>query len=164
MRLFGSERIAGIMERPGVQEGEVIEHPWVTGAIGRAQKRVEAHNFDIRKHLLEYDNVMNQQRTVVYDLRVKALVSDDISETVQDSIEEAVRERVAKQIGEKTHRDEWQLKALADEVSFVLMRPVTEAELGGTDYADLEEKAVEAGGHGHRAPAAEVRGAALPDL
>src|SRR5687767_6327738 len=80
MRLFGSERISGLMERMGVQEGEVIEHPWVTQAIGRAQKRVEGHNFDIRKHLLEYDNVMNQQRTVVYDLRNKALSSEDMSE------------------------------------------------------------------------------------
>src|SRR5206468_997479 len=93
MRLFGSERISGLMQRMGVQEGEVIEHPLVTGAIGRAQKRVEAHNFDIRKHLLEYDNVMNQQRTLVYDLRNQALLSTDMSETVLDSIEEAVRTR-----------------------------------------------------------------------
>jgi preprotein translocase subunit SecA len=63
------------MQRMGVEEGEVIEHPLVTGAISRAQKRVEAYNFDIRKHLLEYDNVMNQQRTIVYDLRNKTLLS-----------------------------------------------------------------------------------------
>src|SRR5258706_4327260 len=79
MRLFGSERLSGLMRRVGVEEGEVIEHPLVTGAIGRAQKRVEAHNFDIRKHLLEYDNVMNQQRTVVYEQRNQALASSDIS-------------------------------------------------------------------------------------
>jgi preprotein translocase subunit SecA len=164
MRLFGSERISGLMQRMGVEEGEVIEHPWVTGAIGRAQKRVEAHNFDIRKHLLEYDNVMNQQRTVVYDLRNKALVSEDISETVQDSIEEAVRERVAKQIGEKTHRDEWNLKALGDELSFVLMRPVTTEEVEGTDYADLEEKAVEVGMQAYRGREAEFGPLVLRDL
>src|SRR5258706_11244149 len=99
MRLFGSERISGLMQRMGVQEGEVIEHPWVTSAIGRAQKRVEAHNFDIRKHLLEYDNVMNQQRSVVYDLRVKAQVSEDVSGMRLDSIEEAIRDRVAKATG-----------------------------------------------------------------
>ena len=73
MRLFGSERIAGIMERLGVQEGEVIEHRLVTARIERAQKRVEAHNFDIRKHLLEYDDVMNQQREVIYEQRHRAL-------------------------------------------------------------------------------------------
>src|SRR5437870_5063028 len=99
MRLFGSERIAGLMDRMGVEEGEVIEHPLVTGAISRAQKRVEAHNFDIRKHLLEYDNVMNQQRTVVYDLRNKALSSADLSQTALEAIEDAVLERVAKYAG-----------------------------------------------------------------
>jgi preprotein translocase subunit SecA len=142
----------------------VIEHPWVTGAIGRAQKRVEAHNFDIRKHLLEYDNVMNQQRTVVYDLRNKALESEDISETVQDSIEEAVRERVAKLVGEKVHRDEWDLKSLADDLSFLLMRPVMESDLDGADYADLEEKAVEAGMQAYRAREAEFTAPVLRDL
>src|SRR5215831_16244856 len=134
MRLFGSERISGLMERMGVEEGEVIEHPLVTGAISRAQKRVEAHNFDIRKHLLEYDNVMNQQRTVVYDLRNKALTSEDMSEAVLDSIEEAVRTRVARQTGNgKGHRDEWNLKALADELSFLLMRPVAAGDLEQPD-------------------------------
>ena len=73
MRLFGTDRIAGHHGAHGRQEGEVIEHPLVTRAIERAQKRVEAHNFDIRKHLLEYDDVMNKQRKVVYDLRNKAL-------------------------------------------------------------------------------------------
>ena len=85
MRLFGSERISGLMERMGVEEGEVIEHPLVTGAISRAQKRVEAHNFDIRKHLLEYDDVMNQQREVIYGLRNGRCSSTDMSETVLET-------------------------------------------------------------------------------
>jgi len=127
MRLFGSERISGLMQRMGVEEGEVIEHPLVTGAIGRAQKRVEAHNFDIRKHLLEYDNVMNQQRTVVYDLRNKMLLSEDMSEQVLDAIEGVVRARLEKLTGgEKGHRDEWDLKAVVDELSFMLRTPITE--------------------------------------
>src|SRR5256712_13032415 len=94
MRLFGSERISGLMQRMGVEEGEVIEHPLVTGAISRAQKRVEAYNFDIRKHLLEYDNVMNQQRTIVYDLRNRTLLSQDVSAMVLESVEGAILERV----------------------------------------------------------------------
>src|SRR5205823_10231192 len=114
MRLFGAERISGLMQRMGVEEGEVIEHPLVTGAISRAQKRVEAYNFDIRKHLLEYDNVMNQQRTIVYDLRNRALSSADISETVLDAIEEAVGERVGRFAGAAIHRDEWNLRGLPD--------------------------------------------------
>jgi preprotein translocase subunit SecA len=165
MRLFGSERIAGLMQKMGVEEGEVIEHPWVTSAIGRAQKRVEAHNFDIRKHLLEYDNVMNQQRTVVYDLRNKALVSDDISETVLDSIEESIRDRVAKVTGgDKVHRDEWNLKGLADELSFLLMAPVAAAALETDSYELLEEKAVEIGVQAYRGREAEFTAAVLRDL
>ena len=73
MRLFGSDRIAGWMDKGGAEEGEVISHPWVTGAISQAQKRVELQNFQSRKRLLEYDDVMNQQREVVYSLRLFAL-------------------------------------------------------------------------------------------
>ena len=165
MRLFGSERISTLMQRMGVQEGEVIEHPWVTSAIGRAQKRVEAHNFDIRKHLLEYDNVMNQQRTVVYDLRNKALDSADMSEVVLDSIEEAVRDRVARVVGgEKVHRDEWNLKGLADELSFLLMMPASTADLDAGDYEGLEEKAVELGVRAYRGREAEFTAPVLRDL
>ena len=144
MRLFGSERIAGLMERMGVEEGEVIEHPWVTGAISRAQKRVEAHNFDIRKHLLEYDNVMNQQRSVVYDLRDKSLLNPDIGESVREAIADVVRVRVDKATGGATgHRDEWNLRGLADELGLVLMTPVGVAELEeATDFADLEERSI----------------------
>ncbi|TMQ69871.1 MAG: preprotein translocase subunit SecA [Candidatus Eisenbacteria bacterium] len=165
MRLFGSERISGLMQRMGVQEGEVIEHPWVTRSIGTAQKRVEAHNFDIRKHLLEYDNVMNQQRTVVYDMRNKALTSEDMSETVLDAIEEAVRDRVAKVTGgESTHRDEWNFKTLSDELSFLLMRPVSPADLETTDYAELEEKVVAVAESAYRGREAEFGAPVLRDL
>jgi preprotein translocase subunit SecA len=91
MRLFGSERIAKIMDRLGVKEGEVITHPMITSAISRAQQRVEAYNFSIRKHLLEYDDVMNQQRTVVYARRNVALRGEDptnlVSEMIEDSVE-----------------------------------------------------------------------------
>jgi preprotein translocase subunit SecA len=137
----------------GVQEGEVIEHPMVTASIGRAQKRVEAHNFDIRKHLLEYDNVMNQQRTVIYGLRDKMLLNTDMSEEVLDAIEDAVRERVAKTTGgQATHRDEWNVKTLADELSYLLMRPVSPADLeSANEYEALEELAVEKGVEAYKA-------------
>lgn len=84
MRLFGSERIARIMDRLGVKEGEVITHPLITRAIGRAQERVEAYNFSIREHLLKYDDVMNQQRTVVYSRRNVALRGEDPTELVAE--------------------------------------------------------------------------------
>src|SRR5881394_3202926 len=94
MRLFGAERISTLMQKMGVEEGEVIEHGMVTSAIGRAQKRVEAHNFDIRKHLLEYDNVMNKQREEVYRQRSEALLSEDISARVLEDLRDAASERV----------------------------------------------------------------------
>jgi len=164
MRLFGSERISGLMTRMGVQEGEVIEHPWVTGAIGNAQKRVEAHNFDIRKHLLEYDDVMNQQRTVVYELRNKALSSEDMSEIVLESIAECARERVVKATAEAPNPHEWNLRALADELSYLLMRPITPAQLESTSAEELEEKAVAAGDEAYRAREAEFTAPLLRDL
>jgi preprotein translocase subunit SecA len=165
MRLFGSERISGLMQRMGVEEGEVIEHPLVTGAIGRAQKRVEAHNFDIRKHLLEYDNVMNQQRTVVYDLRNAALLSQDISETVLDAVESVVRARLNKVIGgENTHRDEWNIKAAVDEFSFLLRTPLTPADLEAPDYGQLEEVTVDRAVAAYRAREAEFSALVLRDL
>jgi preprotein translocase subunit SecA len=164
MRLFGSERISGLMERMGVQEGEVIEHPLVTGAIGRAQKRVEAYNFDIRKHLLEYDNVMNQQRTLVYELRNKALSSADMSEVVRDNIEEALRERVEKACPAADHRSDWNLKALADELSYVLMRPIPLEEIEDDSAEAVAEKVVAAGEKAYKAREDEFGAPLLRDL
>jgi preprotein translocase subunit SecA len=153
------------MQRMGVEEGEVIEHPLVTGAISRAQKRVEAYNFDIRKHLLEYDNVMNQQRTIVYDLRNKTLQSADVSEMVLESLEDAVAEKVDKATeGGQGHRDDWNLKGLADELSFMLMRPVPVADLESPTAEALVEKAVEIGEAAYRAREAEFTAPVLRDL
>ncbi|HEX7079219.1 MAG TPA: preprotein translocase subunit SecA [Candidatus Eisenbacteria bacterium] len=123
MRLFGSDRIAGIMERLGVQEGEVIEHGLVTRAIERAQRRVEAHNFDIRKHLLEYDDVMNRQRTVIYAQRLRALEEDNLKETIVAMIGEAVSERVQTHIGAERF-DEEDVKRLCNDLSQLLLRPI----------------------------------------
>jgi preprotein translocase subunit SecA len=164
MRLFGSERIAGLMQRMGVQEGEVIEHRLVTNAIGRAQKRVEAYNFDIRKHLLEYDDVMNQQRTVVYDLRNKALLSGDITEDVLGAIEDAVLDRVRRAASSHMHRSEWDLRWLTDELSYLLMRPVPAEDLEATDFEDLERRAVEVGEKAYRAREAEFGAETLREI
>jgi preprotein translocase subunit SecA len=164
MRLFGTERISGLMQRMGVEEGEVIEHPLVTGAISRAQKRVEAHNFDIRKHLLEYDNVMNQQRTVIYEMRNKALLTQDLSETVLDALEEAVSDRIGRFAGEKIHREEWNLKGLADELAFLLMRPVRLEDIEAQSMEELEEKAVAVAEAAYRAREAEFGPELLREL
>jgi preprotein translocase subunit SecA len=83
MRIFAPERVKGLMQKLGMQEGEAIEHPWVTRAIENAQRKVEGHNFDIRKQLLDYDDVANDQRKVIYEQRNEIMAADDISETIQ---------------------------------------------------------------------------------
>ena len=90
MRLFASDRIMTIMNRLGMEEGQVIEHPWVTRALEVAQKRVETHNFEIRKQLLEYDNVMNKQREAVYGLRSSILERDDVKDHILEAMDETV--------------------------------------------------------------------------
>ncbi|MEK9149313.1 MAG: SEC-C metal-binding domain-containing protein, partial [Candidatus Desantisbacteria bacterium] len=88
MRLFGSERISGIMTKLGLKEDEVIEHPWISKSIERAQKQVEAHNFDIRKRLLEFDDVMNKQRSFIYKERDILLAEEDLSPHLIEMIDE----------------------------------------------------------------------------
>ncbi len=109
MRLFGSERISGIMERMGVQEGEVITHALVTKSIERAQKRVEAQNFGIRKRLLEYDDVMNKQREVIYGLRNNVLDGADISDRIAEMVENQVASRVGVHVAEGSRAEAWDL-------------------------------------------------------
>ena len=143
MRLFGGERIAALMTKLGVQEGEVIEHRMVTRSIERAQRRVEAYNFEIRKHLLEYDDVMNKQRTVVYDLRNKLLENADVRAELAEWLEERVAVRLDKYLGgPQTHADEWDVKGLAEDLAFLLLYPVRADELDAAAHRDeLEERA-----------------------
>jgi preprotein translocase subunit SecA len=164
MRLFGSERIAALMQRMGAEEGEVIEHPIVTGAISNAQKRVEAHNFDIRKHLLEYDNVMNQQREVVYGLRNQALSSTDMSATVLENIADSVTDRVQKSVGAASHRDDWNLRGLADELSYLLLSPVAVSDIESAQPDEVEEKAQAVGERAYRAREAAFSPEVLREL
>ena len=142
MRLFGAERISNLMVRMGVEEGEVIEHGMVTSAIGKAQKRVEAHNFDIRKHLLEYDNVMNKQREEVYRQRDEALLSEDISARVLEDLRDAASERCERYVEDKLHRAEWNLRGLADELSYLCMSPASPADVEADTRDAVAEKAV----------------------
>src|SRR5690554_1468481 len=113
MRLFASDRIAGIMERMGAQEGEVITHPLVTRSISSAQRRVEMQNFEQRKRLLEYDDVMNQQREVIYDLRLFALEGgEDLKGEIWEMIEQAIGDHVAEFVPEGSRPEDWDLAGL----------------------------------------------------
>ncbi len=114
LRIFGSDRIASIMERIGMDEDVPIEHGIVSKAIENAQKKVEGHNFDIRKHLLEYDDVMNQQRTVVYGYRKQILGQQGLRDMVKEFSEEAVGELVGTHVEEKSHVEDWDLKTIGD--------------------------------------------------
>ncbi len=102
MRLFGSERIASVMTRLGIQEGEVISHSMITKSVERAQKKVEENNFGIRKRLLEYDDVMNQQRTVIYARRRQALLGENMTETILDMLDQFAEDQAAQHWGQGT--------------------------------------------------------------
>ena len=115
MRLFNSERIASIMDRLGAEEGEVITAKMVTRAIENAQKKVEQRNFGIRKHLLEYDDVMNQQRQVVYDIRKQALNDEDISEAIEDMVDDYVDDELTSM--EDTGPENWEWESLRQNLS-----------------------------------------------
>ncbi|HLB25822.1 MAG TPA: preprotein translocase subunit SecA, partial [Nitrospirota bacterium] len=116
LRIFGSERIAGIMDRLGMEEGVPIEARMVSKAIENAQKKVEAHNFDIRKQLLEYDDVMNKQRTVVYEQRRQVLGSDNLKQDILDMIDEVAEGLVATFCEQGKHAEEWDLGGLREMV------------------------------------------------
>ncbi|MFL3025149.1 MAG: preprotein translocase subunit SecA [Candidatus Neomarinimicrobiota bacterium] len=115
MRLFNSERIASIMDRLGAEEGEVITAKMVTRAIENAQKKVEQRNFGIRKHLLEYDDVMNQQRQVVYDIRKQALNDEDITEAIDDMVDDYVDDELTNM--EDTSPENWEWESLRQNLS-----------------------------------------------
>jgi preprotein translocase subunit SecA len=114
MRIFGSERIASVMDRLGMEEDQPIEHQIISRAIEGAQKRVEGINFNIRKNLLEYDDVMNQQRKVIYGQRREILKGDHLKETIIDMIEELVENAVSENIDPNAFPEEWNLGPLLD--------------------------------------------------
>ncbi len=116
LRIFGGERITGIMEKLGMEEGEPIEHNMISRAIENAQSKVEGHNFDIRKQLLEYDDVMNQQREVIYRQRREALSGKDLKSEIQDMIRDKAEQIADSFAAENPHAEEWDLKEIKDAV------------------------------------------------
>jgi preprotein translocase subunit SecA len=151
LRIFGSERIQRIMDRLGMEEGEPIEHKLVTRAIGTAQKRVETRNFEIRKHLLEYDDVMNKQREIVYGLRREVLAGESQEETVLEWIGELAGTLVGRYAGPEVHPEEWDLvglnEALHRQFDFRLPSPKLE-EIAS--HQTLVDEVTEAAEHHYR--------------
>ncbi len=116
MRIFASDRIGNIMQKLGMEEGEAIEHSLVTRAIENAQRKVEGHNFDMRKHLLEYDDVANDQRKVIYEQRDEVIAAEDVSETVSAMREDAVETLMAGYVPPGTLDESWDLESAAAEI------------------------------------------------
>jgi len=116
MRIFGSDRMDAILTKLGLEAGEAITHPWVNKALEKAQQKVEARNFEIRKNILKYDNVLNDQRRVIFEQRKEIMSSDDVSDQIADFREEVVEMLVSRHIPEKAYPEQWDSKGLEDEV------------------------------------------------
>ncbi len=119
MRIFGSDRMEAILTRLGLEEGEAIAHPWVNKALEKAQQKVEARNFEMRKNILKYDNVLNDQRKVIFEQRKEIMGADDVSDQIADFREQAVDELVARHIPEKAYAEQWDAAGLHAEIQNV---------------------------------------------
>jgi preprotein translocase subunit SecA len=115
MRIFGSERMDGMLKKLGLEEGEAIVHPWINKALEKAQQKVEARNFDIRKNLLKFDDVMNDQRKVIYEQRKELMNSDDVSATIIDMRHNVIENLVSNCIPEKAYQEQWDTAGLHEE-------------------------------------------------
>jgi preprotein translocase subunit SecA len=147
MRIFAADRMDSMLQRLGLQEGEAIAHPWVNKALEKAQQKVEARNFDIRKNLLKYDNVMNDQRKVIYEQRKELMRSNDVSEEIASMRHETIDELVGKFIPENAYAEQWDTKGLHEECLrvFNLDLPVADwAKEEGIDDTQIRERLTQA--------------------
>ncbi|MFT5488236.1 MAG: preprotein translocase subunit SecA [Paracoccaceae bacterium] len=139
MRIFGSERIDTMLRKLGLEEGEAIIHPWINKALEKAQKKVEERNYEIRKNLLKFDDVMNDQRKVIYDQRKELMVTEDVSETVVEMREQAIEDMVARSIPEKAYAEQWDIDVLKEDSARVLALDVPIKEWAGEEGIADEE-------------------------
>ena len=149
MRIFGSDRMDGMLQKLGLQDGEAITHPWINKALEKAQQKVEARNFDSRKYVLKYDDVMNDQRKVIFDQRLDIMGNDDVSDTIKDMRSQIVHELVAETMPENAYAEQWNTAKLQEEINriFGLDLPIKDwaAEEGIADQEVRERllKAIE---------------------
>ena len=141
MRLFGSDRISRIMEKLGIQEGEVLEHPWLNRSIETAQRRVEQHNFSIRKRTLEYDDVMNKQREIIYGFRSEVVAAEDARPSLYDVTEDVIIDKAEEALKEQ---DEESLTVFVTWVNGTFPIGLKITDIEGIDHADqIGEKVFE---------------------
>ncbi|NVJ97278.1 MAG: preprotein translocase subunit SecA [Alphaproteobacteria bacterium] len=147
MRIFGPERMDNMLVRLGIEEGEAIVHPWLNKAIEKAQQKVEARNYDIRKNLVKFDDVMNDQRTAIYEQRKEVMDADEISETIADMRADVVHNIVETRIPPKSYPEQWDIEGLAEDVATKLGLDVdikAWAEEEGVDDNVIIERLTEA--------------------
>ena len=147
MRIFGSDRMDKVLQTLGLKEGEAITHPWMNKSLETAQKKVEQRNFDIRKQILKYDDVMNDQRKVIFEQRLDIMAQDDVSETVGDLRRQLIEDLVKQHIPPTAYAEQWNVTALKDDTLriFGLDLPVVEwAGEEGIADAEIAERLVNA--------------------
>tara|TARA_R110000824_G_scaffold118960_1_gene271380 strand:+ start:27603 stop:30323 length:2721 start_codon:yes stop_codon:yes gene_type:complete len=120
MRIFGTDRMDGMLQKLGLKEGEAIIHPWINKALEKAQQKVEARNFDMRKNVLKYDDVMNDQRRVIFEQRVDLMEAEDVAETVADMRHQVIDNLISEHIPEKAYAEQWDTAGLKEEVALTL--------------------------------------------
>ena len=145
MRIFGADNISGMMDKLGMEEDEPIEHSLITKSIERAQKKVENHNFNIRKYILEYDDVMNQQREVLYDQRHKILGNDSLKDTITEMVETLVKKSMDHYADEKLYPEEWDYEGLLKHLELYFLEPgmMTVADMEEYGRGELEERLIQ---------------------
>ncbi len=116
MRIFGSDRMDGMLQKLGLKEDEAIVHPWINKALEKAQTKVEARNFEIRKNLLKYDDVMNDQRKVIFEQRLEIMDEEDLTETVNEMRHEVIEDMVRLRIPKDAYAEKWDIAGLKDDV------------------------------------------------
>ncbi len=159
MRIFGSDRMGGMLQKLGLKEGEAIVHPWINKALEKAQKKVEARNFDTRKNVLKYDDVMNDQRREVYAQRREFMRAESVAETVADMRQEWIAQNVALRIPEKAYAEQWDTEALAQDVQRVLNLDLPVQDWGreeGMDETGIRERIEQASAQAIAAKAANI--------
>ena len=139
MRIFGSERMDGMLQKLGIEEGEAIVHPWINKALAKAQQKVEARNFDIRKQLLQYDDVMNDQRKVIYEQRKDLMQVEDVSETIKSMREEVLDDLIARTIPPKAFAEQWDTDLLHEEAMRLFALDIPAAEWAAEEGIADEE-------------------------
>lgn len=148
MRIFGTDRMDGMLQKLGLEEGEAIIHPWINKALAKAQQKVEARNFDIRKNLLKFDNVMNDQRKAIFEQRIDLMHAEDVSEDVRDMRHECIDDLVRVHIPEKAYVEQWDVDGLKEETVkiFGLDLPIEEwAEEEGIADEEIKDRIYQAG-------------------